>query len=258
MPFDRRRRGYLRCLLAPLPWAVQDRLGDFAFDHPPFWQTLGALAVLYFVGPWPLAGYLVGTLGLKAWGESGRRLRRATRHKAAWPVERAIWTVQVTAGWRWWFLRKLGLLVLPRSAPLYGGDLFLIELCGTTEVRSAVAADPTYYLAARLPNPISAAPRRRRRVVRVAACWLLEKPVTLPTATDAVIRALDPAEEEELKYRLRSKGELRDERRDDWRDIRAAHHLFHKLWGMAHDHDNYDKPLWGELQGKLRGAGVWV
>ena len=257
MPFDRRRRGYLRYLLAPLPWKVQDRLGDFAFDHPPFWQTLGALAVLYFVGPWPLAVVLVGVLALRAWRESGRRLRRATRQRAAWPVERAIWTVHMMAGWRWWLLRKLGLLVLPRSVPLYGGDLFLIGL------RSAVAADPTYYLAARLPNPTSAAPRRRRRVVRVAACWLLEKPVLLRAATAGreappYIRALDPAEEEELKYRLASKGELRDERRHDWRDIRGAHHLFHKLWGMAHDHDNYDKPTWGELQGKLRQAGVWV
>ena len=75
-----------------------------------------------------------------------------------------------------------------------------------------------------------------------------------------LVRTVEPTDEDRVthRHRLLAKVSVREARKPNWREERGARDLFHKLWGMAHDHDNYDKPLWGDLQGKLRGAGVWV
>jgi hypothetical protein len=254
VPFDRRRRGLLRYLLAPLPWKSQGRIGNLAFDHPDFWWLVAALSLLAWKGPWPVAVAALLYQTRKAWHAICRRVR--PRWESPPTEERTLWSVRVAENWRWWLLRKTGILVLPRRALLGAGDIFLIDIRNT--------GDPsplTYYLGARFGGPLVGRSKRRwRRIVKVAALWTLEERPTWLGTEPSPIHALDPIEEEPFKWgrQLQAKVGVFEARKPTWREERGAHDLFHKLWGMHHDGAPYHKPTWGELQGKLRGVGMWV
>lgn len=261
MPRDRRRPpGFEAWLLSPLPWAWQERI-----PHRAVSRVLYLLGGLALVGPWPFAVWVIGGavwMGLR----QGRRLAEGrARHREGVAGERAIWIVQVTEGWRWKLLLKAGILWLPARVPMLEGDLFLMDIRGAGD-----RSPPVYRFGGRLANPTSASPRRRRRIVRLAAWWTLECPLPLsdlPATAAAVaggsggsVRVVEAQDEGtyHLYHRLTAKVSLREARKLTWRHERKVHRLFHQLWSSQGPGAKYDKAKWCELQGELQRAGILV
>jgi len=200
----------------------------------------------------------------RAWKSVAKRLERRARVRDGQPVERALWVAPVRSTWALRLLAKTGFWWLPGSAPLLGGDVFLIDI-----QEPGQEMPPRILMAGRLANPIARAPRRRRRFVRLAALWSLERPLTLEelpelkaiwTSPRPEIRSLDYTDEQRAvwRYRLEAGATFREPRKATWREERKAARLFHSLWGTAHDSEHYVKSDWGDLHGALLGAGLWI
>lgn len=264
MPLDRRRTGVLRYLHTFLPWDAQDKIGEVLYDRPIVWLFLSAGLVTILVGPWPVALLALAWSARRAWRLVIKQLEARARVRDGQPAERALWVVPLRSIWALRVMMKTGCFWLPASAPLLGGDILLFDV---QELGQELPLK--ILLAGRLANPLNRTSRRRRRLVRLGALWSLGTSLTLDdlpelkaawTSPRPEICSLDYADERRAVWRdrLAAKTSFREPRKPTWRKERKAFHLFHKLWGMAHDHDNYEKPVWGDLQGALRGAGVWV
>ena len=264
MPLDRRDRGMLRHLYAFLPWRIQNRIGHFLYPWDSVWPLLLAASVTWISGPWPMALLALAWCARRAWKSAAKRLESRARVRDGMPAERALWVVPVRSTWALRIMMKTGFWWLPASAPLLGGDIFLFDIQGRGQ-----ESPPHIMLAGRLANPLARAPRRRRRLVRLGALWSLASPLTLEelpelkatwTCPRPEIQSLDYADEQTATWRKRLEAEtsIREPRKATWRAERKAFHLFHRLWGVAHDEESYEKAVWGELQGALQQLGVWV
>lgn len=264
MPLDRRRRGALRHLFAFLPWSTQNTIGHAVYPWSPLWPLLIAVLVTVVVGPWPVTIVALAWVARRAWRSAAQRLERRARVRTGQPAERALWVVPMRSARQLRMMAKTGFWWLPASAPLMGGDIFLIDF----QARGH-DSPPQIAMAGRLANPLFRTPRRRRRLVRLGALWSLAKPLTLEelpelkaawTSPRPEIRSLDYSDEERAMWRDRLEAEtsIREPRKANWRAERKAIRLFHKLWGIAHDADSYEKPVWSELQGALQNVGVPV
>lgn len=237
------------------------RSTDLAFwrlfsPWPQHWLIIAAIVVIG--GPWAGVAYFVARDLPKFWLTLKRRLEaRARSHEH--PTPRAIWLVQHPLNWRFRLLKWTGLLWLPKSVPLLGGDVLLLDLTGNDSHVTRILA------AARLANPRTRRGRRMQRLVRVEAVWWLDQEFSakeLPHLSrnyaGEPILALDPPDEERALWhaRLLARHSFREPRRATWRHERKARNLFHKLWGMHGAGEKYQKPVWNDLQEELNRAGV--